>query len=96
MSADSTQYDPGEVKGIQILDEVARKAASNKAFRRRLLDNPKEQLRAAGIRVPNEVQVIVHVNTDTCINLVLPSKEPGTKVSLSELNVTKFYPWLHF
>jgi hypothetical protein len=96
MSPDSTGFDHGDVKGVQILDEIARKAATNKAFRRRLLDSPKEQLRAAGLRVPNDVQVIVHVNSDTTINLVLPSSEPSSKVSLSEVNLGKISPWVHF
>jgi hypothetical protein len=82
------------VKGIQLLDGVAAKAAQNKSYRRELLDNPKKVLTEAGLRVPKDIQIVVHVNTPDTVHLVLPA--PAEKVSLREVNVTKLSAGLHF
>jgi hypothetical protein len=83
-----------EIRGVKVLDEVAAQAAQNRTYRRALLDNPKQVLTEAGLKVPRDAQVIVHVNTPEVIHLVLPG--PPEKVSLREVNLAKFSPCMHF
>jgi hypothetical protein len=81
---------PGNVKGIQILDEVVAKAMTDTAFRRRLLDDPKAVLRKAGLEIPDEVEIVVHRNLPGLINLVLPEAPlPSERLKPGELDVRR-------
>ncbi len=66
-----------EIKGLQILNEIASRALEDDDYRQRLIDDPASVLRSAGIKVPEGVTVIVHENTEEEIHLVLPSQLEG-------------------
>jgi hypothetical protein len=66
--------DPREIKGIQRLEDVYKKAMTDTRFRRRLLDDPKKVLTEAGLDVPDDVEVVVHQNRRRLVNLVLPTR----------------------
>ena len=71
----------------QVADVVDR-ATTDPAFRRRLLDEPADTLRTAGVEVDEGSEVRVVENTDRLRHLVLPGKpdgfeddEPGSRVT---------------
>lgn len=68
--------DPEQVRGFEILQELAVRAADNKEFRRELIEDPDRVLRDNGITIPEGVTVFVHANTEREIHLVLPSCPP--------------------
>ncbi len=68
--------DPEQVRGFEILQQLAARAADDKEFRQELIDDPDRVLREAGIKIPEGVTVVVHQNTDDEIHLVLPSCPP--------------------
>jgi Nitrile hydratase, alpha chain len=68
--------DREQVRGYQILQDLAVRAADDREFRRNLIDDPDRVLREAGIKIPQGVEVIVHENTHDQIHLVLPSCPP--------------------
>lgn len=68
--------DPEQVKGYEILQQLAARAADDTEFRRELIDDPDRVLRDAGIEIPEGVTVVVHENTHHEIHLVLPSCPP--------------------
>ena len=66
-----------EIKGLQILNEIASRALEDDDYRQRLIDDPASVLRSAGIKVPEGVTLIVHENTEEEIHLVLPVPARG-------------------
>jgi hypothetical protein len=74
-------------KGVEILDAVTARALSDKRFRNRLLKNPKAVLRKEGLEIPDDVEIVVHENTDDTIHLVLPSG-PAQTIDLEEVDIT--------
>jgi hypothetical protein len=68
--------DPEQVRGFEILQQLAARAADDKEFRQELIDDPDRVLREAGIKIPEGVTVVVHQNTHDEIHLVLPSCPP--------------------
>lgn len=63
-----------EIRGLQILNEVAAQALEDDDYRRRLIDDPVSVLTEAGLTVPEGLTLTVHENTDAEIHLVLPSR----------------------
>jgi hypothetical protein len=68
--------DPEQVRGFEILQQLAARAADDEEFRRELIEDPDRVLREAGIKIPEGVTVFVHENTHHEIHLVLPSCPP--------------------
>lgn len=68
--------DPEQVRGFEILQQLAARAADDNEFRQELIDDPDRVLREAGIKIPEGVTVVVHQNTHDEIHLVLPSCPP--------------------
>jgi Nitrile hydratase, alpha chain len=50
---------------------------SDAAFKKRLLANPREALRDAGVDIPSHVQVNIAEDSASVINLVLPADPTG-------------------
>jgi hypothetical protein len=80
---------PPDAPGPQALEKLKRQALRSKAFRRKLLDNPKAELKAAGLKVRPEVQVVVLQNTADTVYLVLPSAPEAEEKITSDLDVLK-------
>jgi hypothetical protein len=79
---------PKNVKGFQLLDEIAAQALTNTNYRRRLLDDPKSVLREKGLAVPDDVEVVIHRNGPNLIHLVLPSQLAKTaRLDVKEVDV---------
>jgi hypothetical protein len=78
-------FDPEQVKGLRILEELAVRALDDGQFRRQLIEHPEDELRNAGLEVPDGVRVIIHENTDDELHLVLPSCPPPE----NEVNVVR-------
>jgi hypothetical protein len=76
-----------EIKGHQILNEVAARALDDDDYRQQLIDDPATVLRDAGLEVPDGITLIVHENTDDELHLVLPSR-PGEPLSIEEVDVS--------
>jgi len=55
--------------------ELLARTLTDDDFRKRLLANPEEVLRAEGISIPPEVKVKVVENTADLIHIVLPAKQ---------------------
>lgn len=80
--------DPRQVKGFQSLEEIGNTALGDPAYRRRLIADPKSVLSENGVQVPNDVEVVVHVNTPNLIHLVLPSApRPSDLLDPEETNL---------
>ena len=62
-----------QVQGLQKLRQVAAQAQGDDAYRERLVNDPVTVLRQEGLHVPDDVNVIVHENTDSEIHLALPT-----------------------
>jgi Nitrile hydratase, alpha chain len=65
---------PHRVRGLTELDRIAGRALAEPEFREQLLRDPKRVLRDAGLRIPDEVDVVVHENTPETIHIVLPAE----------------------
>jgi 1,2-phenylacetyl-CoA epoxidase catalytic subunit len=85
-------FDPKQVKGLQILEQIGIRSLEDEEFRRRLIDNPEEVLREEGLEVPDGVRVYIHENTDEELHLVLPSCRPPEH----EVNVVKLFSAFHW
>jgi anti-anti-sigma factor len=59
------------------LQQALIRSCTDLAFRKRLLDNPREALIEAGVSVPAGVELVVHVASDHYVPLVLPGKGTG-------------------
>jgi hypothetical protein len=86
-----------DTPGFEILQQVQRQALDDPDYRRRLLDNPKAELSAAGLTVRDDVEVVIHQNTADTVYLVLPShpdveEELGITDELDVLRVSNFFP----
>jgi hypothetical protein len=75
-----------QIKGLQLLRDVAAQAIGNAAYREQLLKEPVTVLSEAGLTVQNNVQVFVHANTATEVHLVLPTQQ-DPKLDPNETNV---------
>jgi hypothetical protein len=75
-----------QIKGLQLLRDVAAQAIGNAAYREQLLKEPVTVLSKAGLTVQNNVQVFVHANTATEVHLVLPTQQ-DPKLDPNETNV---------
>jgi hypothetical protein len=81
---------PNDIKGIQLLDEIAMEASTNAAYRRELLDDPKSVLRGKGLTVEDDVEVVIHRNTEKLIHLVLPRElVHSDALDINEVDVAK-------
>jgi hypothetical protein len=88
---------PQDVKGHEILQQVAAQAVDDTEFRQRLLDDPKSVLREAGLKVGDEVNLVVHENTRNDVHLVLPSHPAdAARLDIDEINVTLLNCGIHF
>jgi 1,2-phenylacetyl-CoA epoxidase catalytic subunit len=85
-------FDPGQVKGFQILEEIGIRALDDPVFRQQLIDHPEDELRKAGLEVPKDVKIVVHENTDQELHLVLP----GCKPPQHEVNVVRLFCAFHW
>ncbi len=83
------------IQGIEMLQQVAAKAADDDSYRQRLLDDPAAVLSDAGITVPTGVTVVVHENTDEQIHLVLPTQQLE-QLDVDEINVGPLASAVHF
>ena len=63
-----------EIRGVQILNEIAAQALEDDDFRQRLIDDPATVLAEAGLIVPEGVTLTVHENAEDEIHLVLPAR----------------------
>jgi hypothetical protein len=86
--------DPGEVKGLQILANIAAKALDDDEYRQTLVADPTPILRAEGVEVPDGVKIEVVQNTKDRVYLVLPS-EPPTNAEL-DVNVVELPEMIPF
>jgi hypothetical protein len=84
--------DPTQVKGVQILDEVASKAIDQEEYRRELLGDPKAVLRREGLHVRDETEVVVVENTPERIYLVLPSDVIDIELDIDEVELELIIP----
>lgn len=75
-----------EIRGVQILNEIAAQALEDGDYRQRLIDDPAAVLSEAGLTVPEGVTLTVHENTDDEIHLVLPSA-PDEELEVDELSL---------
>jgi Nitrile hydratase, alpha chain len=81
---------PNDIKGFQLLDEIAAKASTDVDYRRELLDDPRSVLRDKGLVVDDDVEVLIHRNTPNVIHLVLPEDLCGADMlDVDEVHVTK-------
>jgi hypothetical protein len=64
--------DSDDTEGIDALAEIAEEAAGSAEYRGELIANPREKLEKAGLRVPKDVQIVIHQNQPGLIHLVLP------------------------
>jgi hypothetical protein len=85
---ETVSTDPSQVKGFQILQELAVRALDDPEFRRKLIDHPNEELARAGLKIPEGVRVIIHENTEHELHLVLPSCPP---LHSNEVNVVHLF-----
>jgi 1,2-phenylacetyl-CoA epoxidase catalytic subunit len=85
-------FDPRQVKGFRILEELGIRALDDPAFRKELIEHPEDTLRKAGLEVPKDVKIIVHENTEHELHLVLP----GCKPPEHEVNIVKLFCALHW
>jgi hypothetical protein len=81
---------PKDIKGFQHLDKIGARALTDTNYRRRLLDNPKSVLRKEGLKVADDVEVVIHRNRPNVIHLVLPAElvKPN-KLDVNEVEVAK-------
>jgi hypothetical protein len=87
-----------DTPGFDILQDAQRRALDDPGYRRRLLDNPKAELTAAGVKIREEVQVVVVQNTANTVFLVLPSdprveEELGISDDLDVLRIINQFPF---
>jgi hypothetical protein len=77
-------------KGLHILNTVAVQALADDDFREGLLADPKGVLGAAGLDVPDEVEVVIHENAADVIHLVLPARLPGEEdLEINEIDLIR-------
>ncbi len=57
--------------------KVVAKAWSDPAFKKRLLENPKEILESNGLEIPEGTRLVINENTKTNFYLTLPEKPKG-------------------
>ena len=65
---------------LESLDRIIAKVWADEAYRTAFLANPKAALRAQGVEVPDEITLNVHENSDTILNIVLPTRPELTLV----------------
>lgn len=85
--------DPRDVEGFRRVQKVIAEAVDDDDYRRRLLSDPKEVLREAGLTVSDEVQVTVHENTADRLHLVLPSAPTWDEIDPDETDLTLICEW---
>jgi len=57
----------------ELCEDVYRKSLEDEAFRKRLLQNPKEEIsKLLGVKLPGELKLSVHENTPDTFHLVVP------------------------
>lgn len=88
---------PKNIRGLDILDDVAAQALSNENYRKQLIQDPKAELRKKGLTVPDDLDVEIHENTDKKVHLVLPSR-PGeqARLDVNETHVGHLVATTHF
>jgi len=85
------------VRGTQILDAVAAKAAVDPDYRQNLLDNPEDVLRSEGLTVGDDVKVVIHEQSDTEVHFVLaPPEWLERELDLDEVDVLMVCLDMHF
>lgn len=88
---------PQDVKGHEILQQVAAQALDDAEFRRQLLDDPKSVLREAGLQVDDSINLVVHENTANDVHLVLPAQPTeAAELSLDETDLGLLIATMHF
>jgi hypothetical protein len=89
--------DPAEIKGLQVLDQIAAKALDDEDYRRALIAEPKPVLRKEGLVVPDKLEVVVVENTADRVYLVLPSQPPQSlTLDVGEVDLGLLIPFNKF
>ncbi len=65
--------------------KVVTKAWSDPEYKARLKADPKATLAEAGVDVKEDIEIVVHENTDTTIHVVLPASPAGETLSEQDL-----------
>jgi hypothetical protein len=66
--------DPSNVRGVQLLQDVLARAVEDEEYREQLLSDPRGVLGDAGLEVPEDIEIVVHQNSDDRVHVVLPSR----------------------
>jgi hypothetical protein len=67
------------------MSQVYARAWTDDAYRQSLLADPASALRAQGVELPANVEVIAVENSDKVFNLVLPARQPEGELSDDQL-----------
>ncbi len=85
--------DPSEIKGFELLQNVAAQALDDDDYKQRLLADPRSVLTEAGLVIPEGVELIIHENTQDTIHLVLPVQAgDAQEVEMEEVDVSAILP----
>lgn len=74
-------------KGVEILDAVTAEALASDKYKRQLLEDPVKVLTDAGLKIPEDVDVVIHENTAHTIHLVLPTRI-AESIDLDDVSIT--------
>ena len=87
--------DPTANRGVQIIQTVVAQALGDEGFRQQLLDDPRGVLREAGLTVSEEIEVVVHENTEDTVHFVLPATPaPSEELDIDEVDIVLIaYHW---
>lgn len=66
--------DPGDNDSGEIMQRLAARALDEQDFRDRLIRDPKQELAANGLELPDKIEVEVVENTSRKLHIVLPSR----------------------
>lgn len=88
---------PRDIRGFEILERVIADSLGDDDYRDRLKKDPASVLGAAGLSIPDGVEIVVHENSADTVHLVLPATpEPGQVLELDEIDVvmlSMFWPF---
>jgi hypothetical protein len=59
-----------------IYGQIVLKAWKEPAFKKKLLDNPREALKEMGINIPLDVKLDVHLQSSEHLHFIIPEKPP--------------------
>ena len=86
--------DPSDIEGIAALQRIAAEALDDQKYRDRLIAKPKEVLKKAGLKLPDNVEVEVIENTPSKLHIVLPARpKRGQKLDPDERRIHHLINW---